>query len=134
MAETKKMTARDLYNAVINGKITDAEKSYATAELAKLDARNAKRKEQMTEKQKENEDIMVKILSVLKAGTKVASEIGALVGVSTNKASSLCLKLVERGLVTSSDVKVKGGGKVKGYTLVPTAEDADEEADEVAAE
>ena len=46
----------------------------------------------------------------------VASELGALVGVTTMKASSLACDLTKEGKLVQSDVR-SNGRKVKGYTL-----------------
>ena len=107
------MTYRDFYNAVINGEVTDEMVVFATEAIAKLDARNASRKEKPSKKSIENEPIKAKISEVLGDEPKTASEIGSLVGVSTQKASAL-LRQME---VKSVDLKVKGKGIVKGYTL-----------------
>ena len=107
------MTYRDFYTAVINGEVTDEMKVFATEAIAKLDARNASRKDKPSKRAIENEPIKAKIAGVLGEEPKTASEIGVLVGVSTQKASAL-LRQMEVGCV---DLKVKGKGVVKGYTL-----------------
>ena len=48
---------------------------------------------------------------------QIASEIAVALEISTQKTSALCRQLVENGTLNAEDVKVKGKGKVKGYTL-----------------
>ena len=69
------MTYRDFYNAVINGEVTDEMVVFATEAIAKLDARNASRKEKPSKKSIENEPIKAKISEVLGDEPKTASEI-----------------------------------------------------------
>lgn len=129
------MTNREFYTAIINNpNVAQDIKDFAQAEIDKLDARNDKRKNTQTKAQKENEGIMTAILDHLANGSAVASDIGAALGISTQKASALCKLLVDSKKVTVEDIKVKNKGTVKQYTLVPsdTDEDADEVTDEVA--
>ena len=108
------MTKREMYEAIVNGNVTEEIVAMAKAEIEKMDARNAKRRETPSKTAKENEPIKEKILEVLTDTPKVAKEIGELVGISTAKASAL-LGQIEGLNVT--EVKVKGGRKVKGYAL-----------------
>lgn len=94
----------------------------AKAELAKLDATNAKRAEKTKEKSAENEPLKVAIYDFLVAnGTKTTAEIAMGVEVlegSSPKASAMCRQMVEEGRLTASDVKVPKKGKAKAYTAV----------------
>lgn len=121
-----KMTEREFLTSIlaVEGIATDLV-DYATEGLAKLDARNDKRKNTKTKAQIENEGIMASILEVLATAPMVASEIASAVGISTQKASALCKLLVDGGKVTVADVKVKNKGTVKQYTLVPTEDTED---------
>lgn len=100
----------------------------ARAEIAKLDAINAKRAEKAIEKAKENDPIKNAIYNLLvENGAMVASAIATELTtpeaeVSTSKASSMCRQMIEEGRLTVEDVKVKGKGKVKQYTAVVPAE------------
>lgn len=120
------ITLRDLLNAVISGDITEEIRTKAQAEIAKLDATNAKRVERAREKAKENLPIKQAIFDFLVAnGTKTTAEIAKGVEVlegSTPKASAMCRQMVESGQLTVSDVSVKGKGKQKAYTAVVSAE------------
>ena len=112
------MTNREFLNAIINGEVTDEVVAMAKAEIEKLDARNEKRRNTMTKEQTANEGVKAQIVEFI--GDKkavVASEIAQGVGVSTQKVSALCKQLVDEGKLTVADVKVKGKGSVKGYTI-----------------
>lgn len=120
------MTEREFLTAVlaIEG-LSDDLKTYADAAIAKLDARNEKRKTTETKAQKENKEVMTTIVNTITAnGAMVASEIGTALGISTQKASALCKLLVDEGTLVKTDVKVKGKGTVKQYSL-PEGETAE---------
>ena len=123
MTNTKEITLRQLFTAVVEGNITPAMQEKAKAEIAKLDATNAKRAEKAAEKAKENLPIKQAIFEFLVAnGTKTTAEIAVGVGESTPKASAMLRQMVDGGQLTVSDVSVKGKGKQKAYTAVVTAE------------
>lgn len=121
--ENKTMTYRDFYNAVINANISDDVTSFAMECIKKLDRRKSKE----TNTQLANMDIKKAILESLEPGTiYTASEIAAM-GIdgitSTQKASALLGQLTDGGSVIASEVKIKGKGKVKGYSLAPMTEE-----------
>jgi predicted HTH transcriptional regulator len=129
----KKFTNRDGFNAVINGKVDDEVRAWAMTELAKLDAKNDKRRNTKTKEQIANEGIMNSIVEHIKAnGSVVASELGTALGISTQKASALCKILVDGGELTVADKKIKGKGSVKEYSLATPTDTTDEVVDEVA--
>lgn len=111
------MTNRDFYNAVINTCDNAELVEFAKNAIAKLDTRNEKRASKPSKTAIANEPIKVAIVDLLKDGAKVASEIGASLEISTNKASALARQLVEDGKLTVKDVKVKGKGTLKSYSL-----------------
>ena len=112
------MTNREFFNAVIKANINPEVTEMATSLLTKLDEKNAKRKNTETKEQKENKVLMEKILVNLSAGIPTsASVLGGVLGVSTQKASALCVLLEKEGKVVVTEIKVKGKGKVKGYLL-----------------
>jgi hypothetical protein len=126
----KKMTAREFFNAVIGGKVSDKELDYAREALAKLDAKNDKRKNTKSKEQIANDGIMNSIVEYIKTnGSQVASALGLALDISTQKASALCKILVEGGELTVADKKVKGKGSVKEYSLAPSDEVANEVAE-----
>ena len=122
------ITMRQYHEAVISGNITDDVIAKAHAEIAKLDATNAKRAEKAAEKAKENDPIKNAIYNLLvEKGAMVASAIGAALTtpeaeITTSKVSSMCRQMVDEHRLTVEDVKVKGKGKVKQYTAVVPAE------------
>ena len=122
MAATSSVTLRDLFNAVISGNITDEIRSKAEAEIAKLDATNAKRQEKAAEKAKENLPIKQAIYDFLVAnGVRTTVEIAKgveVLGGSSPKASAMCRQMVDEGRLTDSEVSVKGKGKQKAYAAV----------------
>jgi hypothetical protein len=100
----------------------------ARAEIAKLDATNAKRAEKAAEKAKENDPIKNAIYNLLvEKGAMVASAIAMELTtpeaeITTSKVSSMCGQMVKERRLTAEDVKVKGKGKVKQYTAVVPVE------------
>lgn len=108
------MTNREMLTEVINRNITDEVIAKANEELAKLDARNARRKEMPSKKAIENAPIIEAIKGVLGEEPLTASDVAERVEISTQKASAL-LKQIEG--VTVTDVKVKGKGTRKAYSL-----------------
>lgn len=133
---TNEITMREMLNATIallegntpQHNITPADViAKAKAEIAKLDATNAKRAEKAAEKAKENLPIKQAIFDFLVAnGTKTTAEIAKSVEVlegSSPKASAMCRQMVDEGRLTASEVAVKGKGKQKAYTAIaPSAE------------
>ena len=113
-----KMTERDFLNAVINGDINADVIAHANEGIAKLDAKNAKRKVTPTKEQIANEGLKADILVALADKPMVASEVAKVLDVSTQKASALCTLLVKEGKVAVADIKVKNKGTVKQYSLV----------------
>ena len=111
------MTNREFFNKVIANEIDNEVVEMAQSLLAKLDEKNAKRKNTETKEQKENKVLMAQICDLLANGGMVASDIGKALGVSTQKASALCTLLVKEGTVNVADIKVKGKGTVKCYSL-----------------
>ena len=111
------MTNREFYTNIINGNINEETLAHATAELAKLDARNDKRRNTMTKEQIANEAIKKDIVEVIGTGSKTASEIASALAISTQKVSALAKQLVDDGTLTKHEVAVKGKGKVLAYEL-----------------
>ena len=111
------MTQRDFYTAVINANVSDELNTFATEAIAKLDTRNAKRSSTMTIKQKQNETIKKSIVDFVGDGGCLASQIASGLELSTSKASALCRQLVVDGIFKVEDVKVKGKGMQKLYSL-----------------
>ena len=100
------MTKREFFVAVMET-VEDVElKLFAEKELAKMDERNAKRKNSPSKTAIANEPIKAQIKSILTDEPHTASEIANTVGISTQKASAL-LRQIDGLTVT----------EVKGYAL-----------------
>lgn len=113
-----KMTEREFLTKVIAIEGLDKNLvAFATEGIAKLDAKNLKRKNTPTKEQLANEGLKVQVLELIADKPMVASDIGQALGVSTQKASALCQLLVKEGKATVGEVKVKGKGAVKSYSL-----------------
>ena len=121
------MTNRDFYTAIINADLTailedemaKSVKEHAEAALGKLDATNEKRRNSASKKELENLPIMEQIVNeVLSFEPMTASDVGAAIGISHNKATPILKMAVARGLVGVKDIKVPKKGMQKGYFLL----------------
>jgi hypothetical protein len=131
----KKMTAREFYNAVIGGKITDKEIEYAREAILKLDNKNAKRKAPNGEIKEDNKPIAEAILSALANGSMTSPDLAKAIGQNTQKTNGVAGEMVKLGMLDKTKVKVKGKGELTSYSLTPTEEVATEEvAEEVEGE
>jgi hypothetical protein len=133
MATTKKMTAREFYQNVINANISDEMTEKATELIEALDSKNAKRKETGTKQQKANTEIKETILNALENGEieTLENENGEQFitaktttkfmqttdeNFTTQRASALLGQLEKENKLVSEQVKSRSG-KVKGYRL-----------------
>lgn len=120
------MTNREFLTAVANSSLSDDLTTYAAEQIAKLDMRNAARKEKQSSKPSktaiENEPIKASIMEFLSAQSEpmIAADIAENVGITTAKASSLLRQLGEVGKVVKSEVKIPKKGKVNGYSISMT--------------
>lgn len=119
------MTIREFMTAVIAVEGMPADlREFAESEIAKLDARNAKRAEKPSKTALANEPIKLEIVSAIE---NLKSPVTASVLVdyfgdkyTVQKISSLCVQLEKEGKLVSDVLKVKGKGKQKGYTIADT--------------
>ena len=127
-----KYTARDFYTAIINGTITEVETEYAKTAIEKLNAKNANRSSKPSKKAIENEPIKASILEMLTEKTEAitAMDIATALEISTQKASALCTQLANEGKIEKTEIRVKGKGAVKGYTLATVEAESEEEGEE----
>lgn len=111
------MTRRERLEMVIANTITDELIEECKAELEKLNASNASRKP--TPQQVENVKIADEILKILTDEPKLVDEINeSLEGdYKRQRISGILNTLVKSEKVVATDVKVKGKGKRKAYTL-----------------
>ena len=108
------MTRREMFEAIVNGNVTEEVIEMAKNEIVKMDERNAKRASKPSKTAIANEPIKAKIVEVLSETPQSASEIAEKVEITVQKCSAL-LRQIEGLSVT--ELKVKGKGKVKGYAL-----------------
>lgn len=120
------MTNREFYTNIANGTITEAEKEFALAAIAKMDETNEKRKNKPSKTAEANAPILASLTNALTSDPQTAADLAVAVGISTQKASSLLRQLVASGVAVSADIKVPKKGTCKGYTLAPVGETADE--------
>lgn len=115
------MTNREFYTAITTAAVSDELKEFALNEIAKLDARNDKRRNTLSKEQKANEELKAAILEAIGIGSMTAADIAKACNLSsTQKASALCGLLVKDGKLVANDLKVKGKGTVKAYSVVIT--------------
>ena len=112
------MTNREFFTTIANSTLPTEYKEFANAELAKFDERNAKRRNTPTKAQVANEPIKEAIVAYLTENKgAVASAIASAIGVTTQKVTALCTILNKEGKVAIGEVKVKGKGVLKAYSL-----------------
>lgn len=112
------MTQREFLTAIASNETLNAELvDFAKALLVKADEKNAKRRETPNKTQLANEPIKAKILELVADKSMVASDIAKELEITTQKASALARQLVDSEQLTATDVKVKGKGTVKCYSL-----------------
>ena len=116
-ANSNKATMRDFLNAVVKREIDDEVVAFAQSQLDKLDERNAKRAATPSKTAVANAPIKEAILEVLRRHNATAADIAALVSVTTQKASALCVQMVKEGVLVAEEVKVPKKGKVKMYSI-----------------
>ena len=116
------MTRRERLEMVIAQNITDELIEECKAELEKMDTANAKRREKENPHKMENASIMENILDVLSKSDEpmqidpIVESLGV-DGLTRQRVSSLCTLLVKDGRLIAEDVKVKGKGKRKAYSI-----------------
>ena len=112
------MTNREFYTAIVNGTINEEVIAHASNAIAKLDERNAKRASKPSKKSLENEPIKESIANLLVDGNaRLASEIASALELSVSKVSALCRQMVADEVLHVEDVKVKGKGTQKSYSI-----------------
>ena len=132
MAEIK-YTSRMALTDIINGTNLDKAKAWAEAELAKLDAKNAKRKTAEGEIKAENKDLANAILGALTNGQMLSVDLASALGVTVPKLNGTALEMVKLGMLNKTKVKVKGKGEQTAYSLItPTEAEAEAETEAVA--
>lgn len=121
------MTNREFFTNISNGTLTDAEKEFAVAAIAKLDAALEQRKNKPSKTALENAPIVEALTGFLTSDPQTAADLAAQAGISTQKASSLLRQIVASGVAVASDIKVPKKGSCKGYALAPVDAETDAE-------
>lgn len=113
------MTRRERLEMVIAQNITEELIEECKAELEKMNVANAKRNEKQTAHQIANAEIANTILGVLTDEPMRVDEILAYLGndYKRQRISGILTNLAKDGKVHVEDVKVKGKGTRKAYTL-----------------
>lgn len=117
------MTKRDFLNDVARGNVTEDVKTFALAELERLDSRNESRSGKQKEKTaKENAPYIAVIREYMQEHINVtAAEISEKLEISVQKASALLRGLVATEELTADDVRIAKKGKCKVYNLTSLA-------------
>ena len=118
------MTKRELYMAVVEGRVTDEVIEGFKAEIEKIDRTNEERKAKVTPHQEENTAIKWDIRRLFERTNQphfieeiVEGVKGDFPEVTRQRCSALCNQLIEEGVLNVEDVRVKNKGKRKLYTL-----------------
>ena len=112
------MTNREFFTAIIESEVSDELKNFATEAIAKLDKRNTSRASKLSKTAIANAPIKEAIIAYLREhGQTTASTLATELGITTAKASALATQLKKEGLITTAYVKVKGKGRVNGYSI-----------------
>ena len=121
MANKNEMTMREFLNAVIAIEgVSENLVTFAEKEIAKMDEKNAKRKEKLTPNQEANEAIKAQFLATATAGeTYTAAGVAETFGIKVQKASAILGALAKAGKLNKiEDYKAEGAkSKCIGYTL-----------------
>lgn len=122
MSNEIKMTDRKFYEMIIASDLSADIVEHAKNKLTKMNERNEKRASTPSKTQKENEPIKAAIMEFIATCEKpmTAAEVFAagVEGVnSTAKASAMLTQLANARMLVKTDIKVKGKGTCKAYSL-----------------
>lgn len=112
MANTKKMTKRDYFNAILSKyPLTDAEKAFVEHELELLEKKNSSEKKP-TAQQAQNEAIKTAIAEGMTANrlytvTEIQKEIAECAELSNQRVSALLRQMKDDGIVVRTEDKRK---------------------------
>lgn len=117
------MTNREFFVAISTNPSLSAEiVEHATAQIAKLDETNAKRRNAMTKKQLENQPLKDLLAQNLSSKPQTATDMMGVIECSVQKTSNLLRQLVADGRADVVDVKIPKKGMQKGYTVKVSVE------------
>lgn len=116
------MTNKDFFSAIINANLSEEITDKAQAMLGQLTKERAAAAKRVNSKRAEgNAPVVEAILTHLKTNPMaLTADIAAAIGATTPKVSSLLTTLTNEGKVESNDVKIKGKGTRKAWTLIST--------------
>lgn len=122
------MTNREFFVNVGKGIVGEAEMEHAQAQLAKMDASNAKNRGTESKTYKANIPLFAEVLTLLAEKPMLTTEIALAMTteerpISNSKASGLLRTLENEGKVTQSKVKVKGKGEQTQWSVAPQSEE-----------
>lgn len=112
------MTQREFFTAITESEVSEELKIYATAQIEKLNAKNATYSSRTSKKSIENEPIKAAILDLMTNEYQPAAAIAAALDISTSKASALLRQLKTDGKIEVEDIKIPKKGKCKGYKKI----------------
>ena len=116
------MTNREFFNAIIKANINADLTAHATAEIAKLDKKNAKRKATEGQVKEENKPIAEAIVKALADGRMLSVDLAKFIGQTSQKTNGVAGEMVKLGTLVKVKVKVKNKGEMTAYSLAPTDE------------
>ena len=119
------MTNREFYNAIVKADINADLTAHATAEIAKLDKKNAKRKATEGQVKEENKPIAEAIVKALANGRMLSVDLAKFIGQTSQKTNGVAGEMVKLGVLGKEKIKVKGKGEQTVYFLAPTDEVAE---------
>lgn len=123
------MTNREFFVAISECADLPVEvQNHAAAQLAKMDASNAKNRGKESKTYKENIPLFAEVLALLADKPMLTTEIALAMSteerpISNSKASGLLRTLENEGKVAQSKVKVKGKGEQTQWAVVPQTEE-----------
>jgi hypothetical protein len=126
------MTNREFLNEIVKANLPTAVTDHAKAEIAKLDARNAKRKAAEGEIKEENKPIAKAILEALSGGkTMLSTDLATAINQTSQKTNGVAGEMCKIGTLVKSKIKVKGKGELTAYTIAvkETAEEVEAKAE-----
>lgn len=117
------MTRPAFFTAIAQNETLPAElRDFASLQLEKIQAANAKRAAKPSKKALENAPLIEQLVGLLSHEPQTATDLTArMEGFNVPKIASLLVQARKQGLCNSIDVKVKGKGTQKGWIL-PTEE------------
>lgn len=125
------MTQREFYNAIIEANLSEEITDFCKEAIVRLEMRKKARSAKPTKTQIENAAIKEKIIEFGSNRTTgfFAGDIAKEFELSIQKASGICTQMRKEGILKDIEVKVKGKGKLKQYSVYTTNE-TNEESEE----